>query len=73
VALHYYFVSEQVDMGIYKSDPPIPGSLGKESRNDFHDPPATFVADAPVVEEDPLTSSDGSSMGEERRQSDGQR
>jgi len=56
---------------VFKSDPPIPDSLGKEDRNDFHAPPPGFGVEAPEVEEDPLTSSGESSRGEKRRRDNG--
>ena len=67
MVLHYGLFSKQGDVGVFKSDPPIPDSLGKEDRNDFHAPPPGFGVEAPEVEEDPLTSSDESSVGEKRR------
>ena len=54
-------------MGVFKSDPPIPGSFGKEGRNDFHAPPHGFGVEAPEVEEDHLTPFDESSVGEKHR------
>ena len=65
------FLSKQADVGVLKSDPPLPGSLGKDGRNDFHEPPPGFGPEVYIVEEDPLTSSGESSRGEKRRRDKG--
>ena len=43
-------------MRIFESDPPLPGSVGKEGRNDFHDHPLSYGYKAPFVDDDPLSS-----------------
>ena len=43
-------------MRIFESDPPLPGSVGKEGRNDFHDHPLSYGYKAPIVDDDLLSS-----------------
>ena len=48
-------------MGVFKSDAPIPGSVTTKSQGTFHQPVAISLEDAPIIEENPLTSLDESS------------
>ena len=42
---------------VFKNDPPLPGYMGKEGQNDFHDYPLGYGPKTPVAEDDPLSSS----------------
>ncbi|KAG2556643.1 hypothetical protein PVAP13_8NG185900 [Panicum virgatum] len=57
----------QADVGVFKSDAPIPDSVTTKSHGTFHQPVAISFEDAPIIEEDPLTSSD-ESLGDGGRQ-----
>ena len=58
-------------MGAFKSDAPIPSSMTTKSQNIFHKPVAIRVEEAPIVEEDLLTSSDESSAGGDHQPHEG--
>ena len=42
---------------VFKNDPPLPGYMGKEGQNDFHDYPLGYGPKTSVAEDDPLSSS----------------
>ncbi|KAG2556799.1 hypothetical protein PVAP13_8NG180701 [Panicum virgatum] len=46
---------------VFKSDAPIPDSVTTKSQGTFHQPVAISLEDAPIIEENPLTSLDESS------------
>jgi len=48
---------------VFKSDPPIPGFVGKVGRNDFHAYPPSCEPKPPVFEDDPMSSSSELSAG----------
>ena len=49
----------QADVEIFKSDPPIPNSAKAKNQKMFHTP-VVFNEDEPVVEKDPVLSTDES-------------
>ena len=61
------FLSPQADVRVYKSDPPLPGSLGKDGRNDFHEYPLGYGPKASVMDDSLSSSSESSAKGRGRK------